>query len=140
MLSILSSNWIQIQMGRQSVPKWRTLLDGRASQQYGSIQPLLEGKERDKTRCFVTTSTRHVGFRCSRVFFWVACNILHVHLFDFVYLSSSIAKFICCLVPPPLSRHDFFFFGSCNDGPMGGVVSLNQSGKLTGMLQSAGAL
>lgn len=32
------------------------------------------------------------------------------------------------------------FVGGCNDGPMGGVVKLNDEGKLDGMLQSVGAL
>jgi glutaredoxin 3 len=32
------------------------------------------------------------------------------------------------------------FIGGCNDGPMGGIVSLNDSGKLQGMLQEVGAL
>lgn len=32
------------------------------------------------------------------------------------------------------------FVGGCNDGPMGGVVALNDSGKLDGMLREAGAL
>jgi glutaredoxin 3 len=32
------------------------------------------------------------------------------------------------------------FVGGCNDGPMGGIVSLNNSGKLKGMLREIGAL
>jgi glutaredoxin 3 len=32
------------------------------------------------------------------------------------------------------------FVGGCNDGPMGGIVKLNDQGKLDGMLRSAGAL
>ncbi len=32
------------------------------------------------------------------------------------------------------------FVGGCNDGPMGGVVKLNTSGDLKGMLQGVGAL
>lgn len=32
------------------------------------------------------------------------------------------------------------FIGGCNDGPMGGVVKLNESGKLKSLLQGAGAL
>ena len=32
------------------------------------------------------------------------------------------------------------FVGGCNDGPMGGVVSLNKSGKLDALLKSAGAI
>jgi glutaredoxin len=32
------------------------------------------------------------------------------------------------------------FVGGCNDGPMGGLVSLNDSGKLDGMLREVGAL
>lgn len=32
------------------------------------------------------------------------------------------------------------FVGGCNDGPMGGLVKLNDEGKLDGMLQSVGAL
>lgn len=32
------------------------------------------------------------------------------------------------------------FVGGCNDGPMGGLVKLNDTGKLDGMLREAGAL
>jgi len=32
------------------------------------------------------------------------------------------------------------FVGGCNDGPMGGVVSLNESGKLEGLLKEVGAI
>lgn len=32
------------------------------------------------------------------------------------------------------------FIGGCNDGPMGGIVTLNESGKLNAMLASAGAI
>jgi len=32
------------------------------------------------------------------------------------------------------------FVGGCNDGPMGGINSLNESNKLNGMLESVGAL
>ena len=32
------------------------------------------------------------------------------------------------------------FVGGCNDGPMGGIVKLNESGELTGLLKAAGAL
>lgn len=32
------------------------------------------------------------------------------------------------------------FIGGCNDGPMGGVVKLNESGKLKSLLQGVGAL
>ncbi|KAG7368965.1 dithiol-glutaredoxin protein [Nitzschia inconspicua] len=32
------------------------------------------------------------------------------------------------------------FVGGCNDGPMGGLVKLNDSGKLDGMLREVGAL
>jgi glutaredoxin 3 len=32
------------------------------------------------------------------------------------------------------------FVGGCNDGPMGGIVSLQETGKLEGMLREAGAL
>ena len=32
------------------------------------------------------------------------------------------------------------FVGGCNDGPMGGVVKLNESGELQTMLQGVGAL
>jgi glutaredoxin-related protein len=32
------------------------------------------------------------------------------------------------------------FIGGCNDGPMGGIVSLNDSGKLDAMLSAAGAI
>ena len=32
------------------------------------------------------------------------------------------------------------FVGGCNDGPMGGVVKLNDEGKLEGMLREVGAL
>jgi glutaredoxin len=32
------------------------------------------------------------------------------------------------------------FVGGCNDGPMGGIVSLNDSGKLETMLREIGAL
>jgi glutaredoxin 3 len=32
------------------------------------------------------------------------------------------------------------FVGGCNDGPMGGIVSLNESGRLNGLLQEAGAI
>lgn len=32
------------------------------------------------------------------------------------------------------------FVGGCNDGPMGGVVKLNEEGKLEGMLKEVGAL
>ena len=32
------------------------------------------------------------------------------------------------------------FVGGCNDGPMGGIVKLQESGKLDGMLQSVGAI
>ncbi|KAL3939157.1 MAG: hypothetical protein SGBAC_006065 [Bacillariaceae sp.] len=32
------------------------------------------------------------------------------------------------------------FVGGCNDGPMGGLVNLNESGELTGLLEAAGAL
>lgn len=32
------------------------------------------------------------------------------------------------------------FIGGCNDGPMGGINSLNSSDKLDGMLKSAGAI
>lgn len=32
------------------------------------------------------------------------------------------------------------FVGGCNDGPMGGVVKLNEEGKLEGMLKDVGAL
>jgi len=32
------------------------------------------------------------------------------------------------------------FVGGCNDGPMGGLVSLEESGKLDGMLSAVGAI
>lgn len=32
------------------------------------------------------------------------------------------------------------FVGGCNDGPLGGIVTLKDSGRLNGMLESAGAL
>lgn len=32
------------------------------------------------------------------------------------------------------------FVGGCNDGPMGGIVALDESGKLDGLLKSAGAI
>ncbi|CAJ1953887.1 unnamed protein product [Cylindrotheca closterium] len=32
------------------------------------------------------------------------------------------------------------FVGGCNDGPMGGIIKLNESGELTGLLKAAGAL
>ena len=32
------------------------------------------------------------------------------------------------------------FIGGCNDGPMGGLMTLNNEGKLDGMLQSVGAV
>lgn len=32
------------------------------------------------------------------------------------------------------------FVGGCNDGPMGGVVALQKSGQLQGLLQEAGVL
>ena len=32
------------------------------------------------------------------------------------------------------------FVGGCNDGPMGGIVKLNESGELNGLLQGVGAL
>jgi len=32
------------------------------------------------------------------------------------------------------------FIGGCNDGPMGGIVPLDQSGELDGLLRKAGAL
>lgn len=32
------------------------------------------------------------------------------------------------------------FVGGCNDGPMGGIVSLKESGKLDSMLKAAGAV
>ena len=32
------------------------------------------------------------------------------------------------------------FVGGCNDGPLGGLVKLNDEGKLDGMLQSVGAI
>jgi len=32
------------------------------------------------------------------------------------------------------------FVGGCNDGPMGGLVSLQESGRLNEMLKEAGAL
>ena len=32
------------------------------------------------------------------------------------------------------------FVGGCNDGPMGGIVKLSESGELTGLLKAAGAL
>lgn len=32
------------------------------------------------------------------------------------------------------------FVGGCNDGPMGGLVSLDESGKLDGMLSAVGAI
>jgi len=32
------------------------------------------------------------------------------------------------------------FVGGCNDGPMGGLVKLNDEGKLDGMLQSVGSI
>jgi len=35
---------------------------------------------------------------------------------------------------------DKTFVGGCNDGPLGGVVSLYESGKLQTMLTEAGAL
>jgi glutaredoxin-related protein len=35
---------------------------------------------------------------------------------------------------------DSTFVGGCNDGPMGGVVKLSESGELTTMLKAAGAL
>lgn len=35
---------------------------------------------------------------------------------------------------------DKVFIGGCNDGPLGGIVKLNESGKLDDMLKAAGAL
>lgn len=35
---------------------------------------------------------------------------------------------------------DGVFVGGCNDGPMGGIVSLDGSGKLDQMLKAAGAM
>jgi glutaredoxin-related protein len=32
------------------------------------------------------------------------------------------------------------FVGGCNDGPMGGINQVKESGKLEGMLREAGAL
>lgn len=32
------------------------------------------------------------------------------------------------------------FVGGCNDGPMGGLVKLNEAGQLSTMLKAAGAL
>ena len=32
------------------------------------------------------------------------------------------------------------FVGGCNDGPMGGIMKLNESGELTGLLKKARAL
>ena len=32
------------------------------------------------------------------------------------------------------------FIGGCNDGPMGGIVKLDNSGELTTMLREVGAL
>lgn len=32
------------------------------------------------------------------------------------------------------------FVGGCNDGPLGGIVKLDEQGKLDGMLQSVGAI
>lgn len=32
------------------------------------------------------------------------------------------------------------FVGGCNDGPMGGLVKLNDEGELTGLLKGVGAL
>jgi len=32
------------------------------------------------------------------------------------------------------------FIGGCNDGPKGGIVKLNESGELSGMLRNVGAL
>jgi glutaredoxin-related protein len=32
------------------------------------------------------------------------------------------------------------FIGGCNDGPMGGINTLNASNKLDGMLKAAGAM
>ena len=32
------------------------------------------------------------------------------------------------------------FIGGCNDGPMGGIVKLQESGKLTDLLKGVGAL
>lgn len=32
------------------------------------------------------------------------------------------------------------FVGGCNDGPMGGVVKLNDNGELKGLLEGVGAL
>lgn len=32
------------------------------------------------------------------------------------------------------------FIGGCNDGPMGGIVTLNDSGKLDSMLSAIGAM
>lgn len=32
------------------------------------------------------------------------------------------------------------YIGGCNDGPLGGINTLNSNGKLDGMLKSAGAI
>lgn len=33
-----------------------------------------------------------------------------------------------------------FFILRCNDGPLGGLITLNESGKLNGMLSEVGAV
>jgi len=35
---------------------------------------------------------------------------------------------------------DGAFIGGCNDGPTGGIMKLDQAGKLDGLLSDAGAL
>ena len=35
---------------------------------------------------------------------------------------------------------DSKFVGGCNDGPMGGIVTLDESGELNGMLTAVGAI